>query len=463
MKFYPHNYQEYAIEKIIENPACALFLDMGLGKTVVTLTAINELMYNYFEVNKVLVIAPLRVAKMTWSQELEKWDHLKYLTMSKVLGTKQQRLDALKKDADIYVINRENTEWLINLYGKSWPFDMVVIDELSSFKSNRSRRFKALRKVRPLIKRIVGLTGTPTPNGLIDLWPQMYLLDRGERLGKTITSYREKYFIPGRRNWQTGVVYEYILKPAAEEQIYEKISDICVSMKAEDYLEVPELIEIPVEIELETKDYQRYKKFERDLLLPVSEDENIEALSAAALSNKLLQMANGAIYDDEKNVHVIHDEKLKALEEIIEAANGKPVIVYYNYKHDLERIQKHFKETRTIKDEKDIKDWNQGKIPILLLHPASAGHGLNLQEGGNIIVWFGLNWSLELFQQANARLHRQGQTSKVSCYLLVTKGTIDEDVIRAINSKAKGQEALLEAVKARIKEYQDERAAGLKR
>ena len=339
---------------------------------------------------------------------------------------------------------------------KSWPFDMVVIDELSSFKSNRSRRFKALRKVRPLIKRIVGLTGTPTPNGLIDLWPQMYLLDRGERLGKTITSYREKYFIPGRRNWQTGVVYEYILKTGAEEQIYEKISDICVSMKAEDYLEVPELIEIPVEIELETKDYQRYKKFERDLLLPVSEDENIEALSAAALSNKLLQMANGAIYDDEKNVHVIHDEKLKSLEEIIEAANGKPVIVYYNYKHDLERIQKHFKETRTIKDEKDIKDWNQGKIPILLLHPASAGHGLNLQEGGNIIVWFGLNWSLELFQQANARLHRQGQTSKVSCYLLVTKGTIDEDVIRAINSKAKGQEALLEAVKARIKEYQDE-------
>lgn len=461
MKFYPHNYQECAIEKIIENPACALFLSMGLGKTVITLTAINELMYNYFEVNKVLVIAPLRVAKMTWSQELEKWDHLKYLTMSKVLGTKQQRLDALKKDADIYVINRENTEWLINLYGKSWPFDMVVIDELSSFKSNRSRRFKALRKVRPLIKRIVGLTGTPTPNGLIDLWPQMYLLDRGERLGKTITSYREKYFIPGRRNWQTGVVYEYILKPGAEEQIYEKISDICVSMKAEDYLEVPELIEIPVEIELETKDYQRYKKFERDLLLPVSEDENIEALSAAALSNKLLQMANGAIYDDEKNVHVIHDEKLKALEEIIEAANGKPVIVYYNYKHDLERIQKHFKETRTIKDEKDIKDWNQGKIPILLLHPASAGHGLNLQEGGNIIVWFGLNWSLELFQQANARLHRQGQTSKVSCYLLVTKGTIDEDVIRAINSKAKGQEALLEAVKARIKGYQDEGAAGL--
>lgn len=459
MRFVPHNYQAYAIEKIIENPACGLLLDMGLGKTIITLTAIDELMYNYFEVNKVLVIAPLRVAKMTWGQELEKWDHLENLTLSKVLGTQKQRIESLKSEADIYIINRENTEWLVNLYGKSWPFDMVVIDELSSFKSNRARRFKALRKVRPLIKRIVGLTGTPTPNGLIDLWPQMYLLDRGERLGKTITGYREKYFVPGRRNWQTGVVYEYNPKPGAEEQIYERISDICVSMKAEDYLEVPELIEIPVEIELEAKDYQKYKQFERDLLLPISEDEDITALSAAVLSNKLLQMANGAIYDDERNVHIIHDEKLKALEEIIEAANGKPVIVYYNYKHDLERIQKYFKDTRTLETEKDIKDWNEGKILILLLHPASAGHGLNLQKGGNIIVWFGLNWSLELYQQANARLRRQGQTSRVSCYHLITKGTIDEDVIKAIHSKAKGQDALLEAVKARIEEYLDKGAA----
>lgn len=453
MKFVPHKYQTYAIQRVIENPVSGLFLDMGLGKSVIALTAINELMYNYFEVNKVLVIAPLRVAKMTWSQEIEKWDHLNNLTISKVLGTEKQRLKALEVKADIYIINRENTEWLVNLYGRSWPFDMVVIDELSSFKSYRARRFKALRKVRPLIKRIVGLTGTPTPNGLIDLWPQMYLLDRGERLGKTITGYRQQYFIPGRMNWQTGVVYDYNLKPGADKEIYKKIEDICVSMKAEDYLEVPELMEIPVPVELEDKDYQKYKKFERDLLLSVSDTEIITAMTAAVLSNKLLQMANGAIYDEYRKVHIVHDEKIKALEEIIEAANGKPVIVYYNYKHDLERIQKYFKDTRTLETEKDIKDWNEGKIPILLLHPASAGHGLNLQEGGNTIVWFGLNWSLELYQQANARLHRQGQTSKVSCYLLVTKGTIDEDVIQAINNKAKGQEALLEAVKAKLKHY----------
>ena len=452
MKFVPHKYQTYAIQRVIENSVSGLFLDMGLGKSVIALTAINELMYNYFEVNKVLVIAPLRVAKMTWSQEIEKWDHLNNLTISKVLGTEKQRLKALEIKADIYIINRENTEWLVNLYGRSWPFDMVVIDELSSFKSYRARRFKALRKVRPLIKRIVGLTGTPTPNGLIDLWPQMYLLDRGARLGKTITEYRQQYFIPGRMNWQTGVVYDYNLKPGADKEIYKKIEDICVSMKAEDYLEVPELMEIPVPVELEDKDYQKYKKFERDLLLSVSDTE-ITAMTAAVLSNKLLQMANGAIYDEYRKVHIVHDEKIKALEEIIEAANGKPVIVYYNYKHDLERIQKYFKDTRTLETEKDIKDWNEGKIPILLLHPASAGHGLNLQEGGNTIVWFGLNWSLELYQQANARLHRQGQTSKVSCYLLVTKGTIDEDVIKAINNKAKGQEALLEAVKAKLKHY----------
>lgn len=452
MKFVPHKYQTYAIQRVIENSVSGLFLDMGLGKSVIALTAINELMYNYFEVNKVLVIAPLRVAKMTWSQEIEKWDHLNNLTISKVLGTEKQRLKALEIKADIYIINRENTEWLVNLYGRSWPFDMVVIDELSSFKSYRARRFKALRKVRPLIKRIVGLTGTPTPNGLIDLWPQMYLLDRGARLGKTITEYRQQYFIPGRMNWQTGVVYDYNLKPGADKEIYKKIEDICVSMKAEDYLEVPELMEIPVPVELEDKDYQKYKKFERDLLLSVSDTE-ITAMTAAVLSNKLLQMANGAIYDEYRKVHIVHDEKIKALEEIIEAANGKPVIVYYNYKHDFERIQKYFKDVRTLETEQDIKDWNEGKIPILLLHPTSAGHGLNLQEGGNTIVWFGLNWSLELYQQANARLHRQGQTSKVSCYLLVTKGTIDEDVIKAINNKAKGQEALLEAVKARLTEY----------
>jgi len=450
MKFNPHNYQKYAIEQIIKLPACGLFLDMGLGKTVCTLTAIQELMHNYFEVERVLIIAPLRVAKMTWSSEIEKWDHLQDLRLSKVLGTEKQRLAALEVEADLYIINRENTEWLVNLYGRAWPFDMVVIDELSSFKSNSSRRFKALRKVRPLIKRIVGLTGTPAPNGLIDLWPQLYLLDRGERLGKTITGYRKEYFDPGQKNWQTGIVYNYVPKPKAEKAIYEKISDICVSMKAEDYLEVPELQEIPIEVELGLKAYKKYKQMETDLLLPVAETKDIEALTAATLSNKLLQLANGAVYDEEKKYHVVHDEKLKALEEIIEAANGKPVIVYYNFKHDLERISKHFPDVRTLETEQDIKDWNEGKISILLLHPASAGHGLNLQEGGNIIVWFGLNWSLELYQQANARLHRQGQTSKVSCYLLVTKGTIDEDVVAVVKDKNATQERLLKALKARI-------------
>lgn len=453
MRFYPHNYQQFAIQKVIEQKACGLFLDMGLGKTVITLTAINELLYNQLEVNKVLVIAPLRVALMTWASEADKWDHLKDLTISKVLGTEKQRIEALRENADIYIINRENTEWLVNYYGRSWPFDMVVIDELSSFKSHSSKRFKALRKVRPLCKRVVGLTGTPTPNGLIDLWPQMYLLDRGERLGSTITGYRKTYFVPARWNWQTGTVYSYSLKDDADEVIYKKISDICVSMKAEDYLEVPELIEIPVTVELSDRDYKRYQRMEKDLLLPIKDDTDIEALSAAALSNKLLQLANGAVYDENKKYHHIHDEKIKALEELIEAANGKPVIVYYNFRHDLERIRERFKEARTLETEKDIQDWNVGKIQILLLHPASAGHGLNLQAGGNIIIWFGLNWSLELYQQANARLHRQGQTSKVSCYLLVTKGTIDEDVIKALTTKAEGQDALLEAVKARIQKY----------
>lgn len=403
------------------------------------------------------MIAPLRVALMTWGSEIEKWDHLQDLTISKVLGTEKQRMAALKEDADIYVINRENTEWLVNLYGRAWPFDMVVIDELSSFKSSKARRFRALRKVRPLVKRIVGLTGTPTPNGLIDLWPQMYLLDRGERLGKTITGYREKYFVPGQKNWQTGVVYNYNLKAGADEEIYQKIGDICVSMKAEDYLEVPELIEMPVEVEMADKDFQKYEQMEADLVLPLSNQEgSIEAMTAATLSNKLLQMANGAVYDENRKIHELHSEKLKALDELIEAANGKPVIVYYNYKHDLSRIQTWFKEARTLETERDIKDWNDGKISILLLHPASAGHGLNLQEGGNIIIWFGLNWSLELYQQANARLHRQGQKSVVSCYQIITKNTMDEDVIKALSGKAKGQEALLEAVKARIEKYKKE-------
>lgn len=450
MKFIPHNYQKAEIERVIKQPACGLFHDMGLGKTVITLTAINELVYNHLEVDKVLVIAPLRVALMSWGTEIEKWDHLQHLRISKVLGTAKQRLEALKAEADIYIINRENVKWLVEYYGRSWPFAMVVVDELSSFKSHQSQRFKALRKVRPLMKRIVGLTGTPTPNGLIDLWPQLYLLDRGERLGKTITSYRRTYFEPDQKNWQTGQVYSYKLLPGAEEEIYKKISDICVSMKAEDYIDVPGLIDLPIQIALPDAAYKKYKQMERDLLLPLKGEDEIEAPTAAALSNKLLQMANGAVYDENRKVHAIHDEKLKALEEIIEAANGKPVIVYYNFLHDAERIKAHFKGVRTLDTEADIKDWNAGRIQILLLHPASAGHGLNLQAGGNVIIWYGLNWSLELYQQANARLHRQGQTSKVMCYQLITKGTIDEDVIQALKAKAYTQDTLLDAIKARI-------------
>lgn len=455
--FVPHKYQEYAIQKVIDTPACGLLLDMGLGKTIITLTAIEELMNNYLEISRVLVIAPLRVARMTWAQEIEQWQHTRHLTISRILGTPAERIQALKAEADIYIINRENVVWLVDKVGTPdlWKFDMIVIDELSSFKSHQAKRFRALRKVRPLVKRIVGLTGTPTPNGLIDLWPQMYLLDRGKRLGKTITSYRREYFVPGDRNWQTGVIFNYKLIPGADKRIYEAISDVCVSMKAKDYLDVPDLIEIPVDVEMSTADYKKYLKFERDLLLPITEEEEITAMTAGVLSNKLLQMANGAIYDEHKKVHLIHDEKIKALEELVEAANGRPVIVYYNYKHDLARIQTVYPEAQGLETEDDTIAWNQGKIPILCLHPASAGHGLNLQAGGNTIIWFGLNWSLELYQQANARLHRQGQTSKVSCYLIVTKNTIDEDVINVLKGKDKSQEALLSAVRARIEDYKE--------
>ena len=453
MKFTPYDYQQYAIERVVNDKKCGLFLDMGLGKSVIALTAIKKLIADK-EISKVLIIAPLRVAKLTWDAEIVKWDHLKGLTISKILGSEKERLAALNKTANIYITNRENTEWLVNLYGRKWPFDMVVVDELSSFKSASAKRFKALRKVRPLVKRMVGLTGTPAPNGLIDLWSQLYLLDRGERLGKTITSYRTEYFYPGQVSRQTGVVYNYVLKENADKQIHNKISDICVSMKAIDYIQVPEMQEIPVHVELSPGEYKKYKQLEKDLLLTV-DGENIEALSAAVLSNKLLQMANGAVYDINGKPHTIHEEKLNALSELIESANGKPVIIYYNYKHDLARIKKRLPDSRVLENENDINDWNKGKIQTLLLHPASAGHGLNLQEGGNIIIWFGLNWSLELYQQANARLHRQGQTEKVMVYLIAVKKTIDEDVIKAIANKALNQEALIQAIKARIAETED--------
>lgn len=417
------------------------------GKTVISLTAINELLYNYFDVSNVLVIAPLRVAQTTWPGEVKKWGHLQHLTLSKVLGSAKERRLALNTPADIHIINRENVKWLVEECGKEWPFDMVVIDELSSFKSNKAKRFRALRKVRPRIKRIVGLTGTPAPNGLIDLWPQIYLLDQGERLGKTVTGYRNRYFNPGRRNGY--VVYDWVLKPGAEEAIYEKLDDICVSMKSEDWLQMPERIDREVVVRIPEAARARYDQLERDLLLPY-ESGDVTADNAAVLSNKLLQMANGAVYDENGSTREIHQAKLEALDDILEAANGQPVLVFYNYQHDRDRILKHIPTARVLDTEDDIEKWNQGEIPVMLAHPASAGHGLNLQAGGSVIVWFGLTWSLELYQQANARLYRQGQNKSVIIHHLVAEGTIDEDVMRALEHKDTGQEALLAAVKARI-------------
>lgn len=451
-----HNYQRYTVDFILNHSASGCFMDMGLGKTVSTLTAINRLMYEDLEINKVLVIAPKRVAEDTWTKEVEKWDHLKHLRVSRVLGTESQRKAALKADADIYVINRENVCWLVAQYRGSLPFDMLVIDELSSFKSPKAQRFKSLRLVRPQFSRVVGLTGTPAPNGIIDLWSQIYLLDQGERLEKTVSKYRQKYFRPGRSNGQ--VVFDYKILDGSDKVIYQKISDICVSMKAEDYLELPPRMDHTVEVSLAEAVKEQYTEFEKEEVLRLvdrDEESAISAANAAALSNKLLQFSNGAIYDAERNVHEIHDAKLEALEEIVEAANGEPVLVFYSFRHDISRIKRKLKacKPRELVDSKDIDDWNAGKIQVLLAHPAGAGHGLNLQKGGNIIVWYGLTWSLELYQQACARLHRQGQTKPVQIYHLLAKGTMDEDVMKAISGKADKQEALMQAVKARINKY----------
>ena len=446
MKYTPHDYQDYAANQILDKLACGLLLDMGMGKTVVTLTAIDELLRDRFQVKKVLVIAPLRVAEDTWGKECEKWDHLKHLRISKVLGPEKTRIAALESKADIYIINRENVVWLVGHYGSKWPFDMVVIDELSSFKSPKAKRFKALRKVRPLIKRIVGLTGTPAPNGLLDLWPQIYLLDRGERLGKTLGGYLERYFDPDKRNLE--IIFNYKLKPEAEKAIYEKISDICVSMKAQDYLQMPARIDNFVRVEMAPKEKTLYKQLEKGMLLPFTGGD-IDAANAAVLSNKLLQMANGAVYDEFGAVRQIHRRKIDAIEDLWEGANGKPILVFYAYKHDKERLQEFFKTARDLNTSQDITDWNAGTISMALAHPASAGHGLNLQAGGHIIIWFGIPWSLELYQQANGRLYRQGQNEAVIIHHIVTAGTIDEDVIKALEQKDTGQAALLEAVKAR--------------
>jgi SNF2 family DNA or RNA helicase len=452
MKYTPHDYQEYAKDFIIEKEKAGLMLDMGLGKTIITLTAIDELMFDYFEISKALVIAPLRVAESTWDAEIEKWDHLKDLKISKVLGAENKRIKALKVPADIYIINRENVKWLVERFIKDWPFDMVVIDELSSFKSHRSQRFKALKKVRPCMKRVVGLTGTPAPNSLIDLWSQIYLLDGGERLGRTLTGYRERYFNPDKRNQH--IIFTYKLKEGAEKAIYEKLSDICVSMKAEDYLNMPDRINNIIPVNLPAKAKKEYELLEKDLLLKLDEGD-IVANNAAALTNKLLQFSNGAVYDEDGDVKEIHDEKLRALDELIETANGKPVLIFYSYKHDLDRIKKHLKDVTVLETSEDIERWNKGEIPIMLTHPASAGHGLNLQAGGNIIIWFGLTWSLELYMQANARLHRQGQKETVIVHHIVAKGTVDEDVMKALNKKEVNQEALLKAVKARLEKGEE--------
>lgn len=462
MIFHPHTYQEHGIEHIVDHPASGLFLDMGLGKTGTTLTAIDKLIFDLCEVTKVLVIAPLFVADNVWTAERDKWDHLQHLVISKVLGSEKERKEALKQKADIYVINRENVAWLVAFYGGAWPFDMAVIDESSSFKSAKSARFKALRMVRPKIKRIVALTGTPVPNGLLDLWPQLYLLDQGERLGKTLTSYRERYFTPGKRNGY--VVYEYKLKKDDidilgddyyQKEIYDKIGDICISMKAEDWLDLPERIDRTIEVKLPADIKKQYDDFERKQVLALDEQE-ISAVNAAALSNKLLQFANGAIYDSEGDWVEVHKEKLKALEEIIESASGHPVLVAYSYKHDLERMMEYLKAYKPehVKTKGIIERWNKKQVPLMLAHPASAGHGLNLQAGGNIIVWFGLpNWNLELYQQFNARLHRQGQLEKVIIHHLVTKGTMDEDQLKVLGNKGNVQELLMQAVKARVKKY----------
>ena len=451
MKFRPHDYQEYAISKLLDMKNAGLFLDMGLGKTVIALTAIDKLIYEEFAVSRVLVIAPKRVAEDTWTTEAGKWDHLARLRISRVIGTAKQRAAALQQDADVYVINRENVVWLVDLL-KKWPFDMVVVDELSIFKSSQAQRFKALRKVRPLIRRFVGLTGTPTPNGLMDLWPQMYLIDQGERLGKTITGYRQRYFLPAKTNGY--VVYSYELKRGSEEAIRKLISDICVSMKAEDYLAMPELTVNDIPVTLDEAEMDLYRRMEQEQLLEIEEDE-ITALSAAAVYNKLLQMANGGVYANAGSVVEIHNRKLDALEDVIEAANGQPVLVFYTFRQDLDRLQKRF-GGQTLKGPDDIRAWNDGRIPLLLAQPASMGHGLNLQAGGHIIVWYGLNWSLELYQQANARLYRQGQKRGVIIHRLIAKGTVDEEVAKRLEKKDETQESLLEALKARVRRVRDD-------
>ena len=458
MEFRPHSYQRHCINKILETKKLGLFLDMGLGKTVTTLTAVKELKYNRFQVCKVLVIAPKKVAEGTWTKEAAKWDHTKMLRVSPVLGSQAKRIRALNTPADLYVI-RENVCWLVDYYRNAWPFDMVVIDESSSFKSHSAKRFKALAGISSRISRMVELTGTPSPNGLADLWSQVYLLDGGERLGKRYSQFRERYFQPDKRG-ADGMIYSYEAKPGTEESILAKISDICISMKAEDYLELPDLTYHEVPVELDKKSWKAYQDLERKMILELPEDDElISVTSAAALSNKLLQLANGAVYDEDRQVHEVHDCKIEAFLELVESLQGKPVLVFYNYQHDRERILKALAKSglriRELKTTQDEDDWNAGRIDILLTHPASSAYGLNLQQGGNHVIWFGLTWNYELYTQANKRLHRQGQVNKVIIHHLVSTGTRDEEVMTALKRKDDVQNWVMESLKARIRRIRD--------
>lgn len=445
MQYNPHDYQKYAIDFIETHPQAAVLLGCGLGKTSITLTALNDLMFDRFEVCKPLIIAPIRVCRNSWAAEIAKWDHLNGMTYSLILGTKEQRLAALRKKADLYIINRENVQWLIESSGMPFDFDMVVIDEMSSFKNHQSKRFKALRNVRPFVKRIIGLTGTPCSNGLMDLWAQFRLLDKGQCLGKRIGQYRDAYFKP---DWNG---YTYSLLPGADKAIYAKIADISISMKTTDYLQMPELISVSVPVCLDEWEMERYRKMEKDMVLPYMGDD-ITAANAAVLCGKLVQLASGCIYTENNEAMLVHNRKLDALEDLIEAQNGRPVLVAFWYQHERQRIMNRFEGTRELKTDQDIADWNAGKIPVALIQPSSAGHGLNLQNGGNTIVWFTMPWSLELYQQTNARLWRQGQRAEsVVIQHLTAAGTIDEDIMEALECKDKIQSAMMSAVKARLR------------
>ena len=452
MQYTPHTYQTRLKDFIIANRYAFLTVDMGLGKTVTTLTAIQELIEDYCETDRVLVIAPKSVAENTWTGECAKWDHLAHLRVSVVMGTEAQRIRALTTPADIYVINRDNVQWLVDS-SIGWPFDTVIIDESSSFKNPQARRFKALRKVRPRIRRMILLTGTPSPNGYMDLWAQMWLIDMGQRLGRTLGAFRTRYFKPGRSNGH--VVYDWILQPGAGDQISEKIQDVTVSLKVEDWLEVPDLIETDIRIALSPTESKAYRDFERDQLMSL-DGKDIEAVTAAALTNKLLQFTGGAMYDTEHGWHTTNDAKLRALEDIIETAGEEPVLVFYQFKHELARLQERFKALQpvTFSGEPDtLKAWNEGKIRLLLCQPASVQYGLNMQNGGHILVWYTPTWNLEQYQQANARLHRQGQERPVLCYRLICEGTIDNRVIAAISTKDSAQESLLAQIRAMRTKY----------